>query len=403
MFKKIGYLTVLILFFTTSTLANMHHKQSIWPIMRDDFHIQYNPNREEIRKQIQYFSHNKSYFYDTLKKAGPLIFYIVREAKKNDLPTELALIPFIESEYDPTAISYAGASGLWQFMPQTAHCYGLTINSWYDDRNDIEKSTESALKYLSYLNNFFDGNWLYAIAAYDSGEGKVLKTIRKNMHQNRSTYFWNLDLPHETRAYIPKLLALVSIIDNPEYYGFKLPYVEAKKYFEDISIPAHIPMGVVAGLSSTSLTTLHEYNSGYKHDETGPRHHNHILLPENSAKEFKHNLSINKGISRDTWDTHKVKHGETLSGIAKKHHTTVAILRKVNHMKNSRIFERQKLIVPITPQMMAARMRNMKYTVQDGDSLYVLAHRFGTTVSKLKKANHLASNTIRVGHVIIIK
>lgn len=379
---------------------------NIWPMIRQEFQIQFNPKRPEIARQIHYFLNNRSYFYSTLEKAGPLIYYIYQQTQNRDLPSELALIPFIESEYDPFASSGAGAAGLWQFMPRTANGFGMEINWWYDDRLDIERSTQKALNYLSYLNKFFEGDWMLAMAAYDSGEGTVLNAVKRNLSHNQNALFWRLHLPRETKSYIPKLLAIVALIEDPKYYGIELPPVKAHPYFQDVEVPAHLPLTVIAELAETDITTLQLLNAEFKQLTTGPRKTTHILLPVDKAALFKTNLALNPKVFSHTWLYHNVQHGENLSTIAKKHFTSVKLLKAVNHLKSNRIYFKQKLIVPnihirITKYRSKPTTRE-KYVIQPGDNLTKIAHKFHTTISALKKHNGLLNDVIRPGEKLIV-
>lgn len=380
---------------------------NIWPLIRREFQIQFNPNRPEIARQIRYFLNNRNYFYSTLEKAGPLIYYIYQQTQNRDLPAELALIPFIESEYDPFANSGAGAAGLWQFMPRTANGFGMEINWWYDDRLDIETSTQKALNYLSYLNKFFEGDWLLAMAAYDSGEGTVLNAVKQNINHNQNPFFWRLHLPQETKSYIPKILAIVAIIDDPKYYGIELPPIKAHPYFQDVEVPSHLPLTVIAELAETDIATLQLLNAEFKQLTTGPRKLTHILLPVDKAAQFKTNLALNPKVFSHTWLYHKVQTGENLSTIAKKHFTSVTLLKAVNHLKSNRIYNKQKLVVPnvhirITKYRSKPTTRE-QYVILAGDNLTSIANKFHTTITALKKHNGLLNDVIRPGQKLIIR
>lgn len=375
----------------------------IWEMLRDEFRIAFNPNRKEIRKQIQWFQHNQHYLYQILERAGPLISYIHQKTQQRHLPAELVLIPFIESEYNTTANSHAGAGGLWQFMPQTATNFGLKQNWWYDDRFDVIRATHSALDYLAYLNTFFSGNWLHAIAAYDSGEGTVQHAINRNKQRHKTTQFWRLKLPHETQSYIPKLLALVSIIREPEYYGVTLPNIHMRPYFQPIQVPAHLPITAIAGLAETDMEELLALNPAFKQTTTGPRQQTTVLLPIEKAALFQSNLALNPGIFKHTWLYHSVIIGDTLTKIARQHKTTVAMLKKVNHLDSARIVCKQKLLVPNAELNIASMDVRYSYIIQHGDTLSTIAKKYQTTVAKLKQKNDLSDDIIRPGRILMIR
>lgn len=188
-----------------------YHNSDLWSVLQHQFTLNHYENNPAVKAQIEWFLKRKKYIYKLAENAQPYLYYILTQVDKRKLPAEMVLLPMIESAYDPFAFSSAGASGLWQMMPGTASGFGLKQNWWYDGRRDIVASTNAALDYLSYLQSFFNGNWLLAIAAYDSGEGTVLSATRKNIAKGEPTDFWSLNLPRETQAYIPKLLALAEI------------------------------------------------------------------------------------------------------------------------------------------------------------------------------------------------
>lgn len=403
-------LVIAVLIFTNLSFAqpdippaDFDGSPNVWQLMRDEFRIKFNANRREIRAQIRWFQNNQHYLYKTLESAGPLISYIHQQTLNRDMPAELVLIPFIESEYHTSANSRCGAAGLWQFMPKTGNAFGMRINWWYDDRLDIEKATSGALSYLDYLNQFFEGDWLLAIAAYDSGEGTVLNAVRHNEACGRNTFFWHLHLPHETKSYIPKLLALVAIIRDPDYYGMSLPDIRSRPYFQDVEVPPHLPLSAVAGLAETEIDTLLNFNPEFKQLTTGPRTNVHVLLPIDKAALFRSNLALNPTVFKHTWLYHTVLIGESLSVIAQKHHTTVAMLKKVNNLPNTRIYQKQKLLVPNQHLAVPQAGAHVTYFVKSGDSLNRIAHRYQTTAKKLRAQNGLTGDIIHPGTILIIR
>ena len=176
------------------------------------------PNIEsrDVQQYQKWSSQHPTYLKNLFERAEPFLYYILNELEKRNMPTEIALLPAIESAYKPNAVSKSKASGLWQFIPSTGKHYGLKQNWWYDGRRDVIASTDGAIKYLKYLNNMFDGDWLHALAAYNSGEGRVMRAIKKNKREGKPTDFWSLALPKETRAYVPKLLALADILRHQD-------------------------------------------------------------------------------------------------------------------------------------------------------------------------------------------
>ena len=230
--------------------------------MRAHFHINNQISRPSVPRQIAWYKKHPEYIRKLSENARPYMYYVYHEVKKRGMPAEIALVPMIESGYDPYAYSHAGAAGLWQMMPTTAAGFGLHLNWWYDGRRDIYASTTAALDYLEYLHNFFHGDWLDALAAYDSGEGHVLSRIRYNAHHHRDTHFWALKLPRETRRYIPKLLALSQIIEHPRQYHVYLPPIPNKPYFSRITTPGQIDLNVAAKHAEIDINKIYELNPG---------------------------------------------------------------------------------------------------------------------------------------------
>ena len=185
---------------------------TIWPRIRNGFQLKTQPEHKWLTAEMRWYKSHTEYLNRVMKRSEPFLHYILEEAEKRNLPTELVLLPIVESAFQPFAYSHGRAAGLWQFIPSTGKLYGLRQDWWYDGRRDVHASTQAALKYLSNLNKIFKGNWLHALAAYNSGPGTVLKAIKKNKRLNRPTDFWHLKLPLETRAYVPKLLALKELI-----------------------------------------------------------------------------------------------------------------------------------------------------------------------------------------------
>src|SRR5579872_1697739 len=200
-----------------------YNADNVWDALRLEFNLPHYENNPEVQVQIEWFLTHNHFLMESTSRAGPYIYYILQQVRKRHLPAELVLLPVIESSYNPFSNSYMGAAGIWQIMPETASGFGIKRNWWYDGRRDIIASTKAALNYLAYLQNFFEGNWLLAIAAYNTGEGSVLSAIRRNVSTGMNTDFWSLPLSQQTRDYVPRLLALAEIISHPDRYGIRFP------------------------------------------------------------------------------------------------------------------------------------------------------------------------------------
>ena len=211
------------------------------------------PDNRRVRAQKSWYVNHPSYLTRVTRRAEPYLYFIVDELEKRNLPLELALLPIVESAYDPFAYSHGRASGMWQFIPGTGKGYGLAQNWWYDGRRDVFLSTHAALDYLSYLNKRFKGDWLLALAAYNSGQGNVSKAIRKNKKKGKPTDFWSLKLPRETKAYVPKLLALAEILRTRKEANIPWSIVKNQPYFVRIPTEVQIDLSLAADLGEQSM------------------------------------------------------------------------------------------------------------------------------------------------------
>ncbi len=381
-------------------------------------------DNHQVQKEINKFLSNPAYFRRISNKAGPYFYHIVKEVEKRGLPMELALLPAIESAFEPRAISHKSAAGLWQFMPATGRYYGLAQNKWYDGRRDITASTNAALNYLKTLNKMFDGDWFLALAAYNYGEGNVGKAIRRNKKSNRPTDFWSLKLPRETREYVPKLLAFAKIVGNPRAYGIKLQKISNKPYFRKINTGRQTELSVVAQLAGISLSELKLLNPCYRRGITSPKGPHNISLPASKVYQFKQRLAqipnelklvktaafTNKLTTRSkktarkfnqkrtkNLEKYQVKKGDTLWRIAKRYNMNVAKIRNLNKLsKNTSLRIGQKLIISANTTV------KKTHKIRRGDNLSGIAKRYDTTVSLLKSLNEFKHNSLKVGKFLVI-
>ncbi len=265
------------------------------------------------------------------------------------MPAVLALLPMVESDYTPFQYSGVGATGLWQLMPSTATGFGIKINWWFDGRRDIVSSTNTALNYLQYLHDTFH-NWDLAIAAYNSGEGTVWNAIHYNQRHNLPTDFWDLPLPQQTKLYVPKLLAFAQIIKERSHYGLRLFPIANQPYFTAVRLHKQYNIGQLANMVGISEKAFRNLNPAFRRAKTAPFSAYFVLVPIKKEKTFRHNLDkYNQQLAAHEPKhlTHTVKNGDSLSVIALHNHTTVSAIKKLNHMQNSVIHVGQKLMIPV--------------------------------------------------------
>lgn len=233
--------------------------ETIWSSMSREFELDHQLHSSRVQKEIRRMLADQPHFYKILQAALPYIHYIHNQTKAKGLPAEIALIPFIESEFNPNDRSNKGALGLWQLMAGTARDLGVKIKTGYDGRRNVITSTKAALAYFNDLGKLFKGNWYLAIAAYNCGEGRVKSSIRRTGHQN----FWNLPLPQETKYYVPRLLAVAAIIKNPARYGVKLPPIQNKTYFTQVTVKKPLTLTNIGKYTGIKPEVLHSLNPDY--------------------------------------------------------------------------------------------------------------------------------------------
>ena len=234
---------------------------------------------DAVRPFIDVYKKHPHHIEQVLQRGEPYLSYILGRLEQEDMPTELALLPVIESAFDPFATSPVGAAGIWQFMPETAADAGLDQDWWYDGRRDIVASTRAALAYLDQLNKDFDGDWFLALAAYNAGSGRVRSAIRRNRNAGKPVDFWHLALPAETRSYVPRLIALRRIIENPKDYNISLPTLSNNSRFSTLEVRGQIELKVAARLAGVPLAELERLNPGYDRSITPPDKTSTLLVP----------------------------------------------------------------------------------------------------------------------------
>lgn len=264
----------------------------LWTRMRQQFKIHYIPTDFRIEKHIKHIVRSPTYLSDLKINGEPYLYHIVEALEKRGLPIEMALLPMIESKFDPHITSRSGAEGLWQIMPTTGKVLGLKQDMWFQGTRDLDASTTGALNHLYYLGELFQGDWLLALAAYNSGENRVLRAIKKNQAANKPTRFWDLELPKETKEYVPKFLALISIIKNPGKYNVALPQIPNKPYFAHIELNKAIKLSDAADLMGVNEFELKRLNAGLRKATTHPNGPFKVLVPFAQATDYKNRIEV---------------------------------------------------------------------------------------------------------------
>ena len=404
--------------FTVFLLSDGAYSQAIddsWNVVRKQFKLNHQLNHPAVQKQLQWLvSHPK--YITKLAQAEPYLYHIITEVKQRNLPGEIALIPMLESAYNPFAYSGAGAAGLWQLMPKTGQNLGVKGDWWVDGRRNINSSTQAALYYFSHLNRFFHGDWLLAIAAYDCGEGTIQRLLKTMPSTQRS--FWFLPLPQETQIYVPRLLALAEIIANPQRYHIRLPYIPHEPYFEEVNIGAQIDLNHAAKLAGISYRDLIKLNPGFNHWTTSPNIPSKLLIPKKHVLQFHQNLSRLPHSPPTRLVRHTVRRGDSLSSIAKRFNTNVLVLAKINNIHSNALNLGQDLFIPImqAPQMtnryrtlnprpkmpIAPKYYKVLHIVQNHEDLKSISKYYQITPQHLVSWNHLKTPYLRPGQHLFI-
>ena len=326
-----------------------------------------------------------------ISKSGQrYLFHTLSRAQELDLPVELALLPFVESEFDPYAKSVDGATGIWQFMPATGKEWGLKSNWWYDGKKDVLASTEAALKFLSYLHQKFDEDWLLAMAAYNTGPTRVNRAIRKNKMQDKGIRFWDLDLPKETTAYVPKLLVLCELINNPKSFEVNLPSIANRPYFQRVKIPGQLDLMQAADLAGLKPETIYELNPGFNQWATDPSGPHYLLLPIGVSDRFITQLESLDENDLVRWDRYKIRRGDSLSRIASRYKIEVAVLKEINGMDDDLIIAGKEIMVPRGSAWADKQSpREQLYVVLKGDTLWNISRKFKVSIEDLVLWNEL--------------
>lgn len=374
----------------------------IWETTRGAMALPLHLDEPRVQKQVKWLARNDQYLNRLASRAALFYHHILHQVIDRGLPAELALLPAIESAYDPKAKSSAGALGLWQFMPATATQYGLKDNWWFDGRRDVLSSTDAALTYLEYLRDYFNGDWLLAIAAYNAGEGRVQRAIEKNRAKNRPTDFWSLELPEETLAYVPKLLALSELVRRPSRYDLELAPVADTPYFEVVDTVTQIELKKAAQLSGVDIEEIYDLNPGYRRWATDPDGPYTLLLPLVGAQQYRLSLSSEQKGEQVTWRRYSVVKGDTISNLAKRFDSNIRSIQRSNNLQSVTLSVGQVLMIPteisipdklaVAPERLAEERQAdvpleqdqlKSYTLQDGETLWAVSKRFGVTTDEL--------------------
>lgn len=376
----------------------------LWQRLRLGFHFALQHDNDDVREALDWYASNPDFIQQVAEQARPYLYLVIDEIEQRELPLELALLPIVESAYNPNAVSPQSAVGLWQFMPATATGMGLKRDWWYDGRRDPLASTRAALDYLEYLYTQFDGDWLLALAAYNMGQGNLQRSIRRNESNGEATDFWSLSVPTETRRHVPRILALAHLINGLEEYGIEPPLLPNEPEVIIIEAESQVDLALVAELAGLEPEIVYRLNPGYRQWATHPDGPHTLLLPRSHADQALNGLARLGDEQRVTWDRYEVQPGDTLGAIAQRYRTRVSALQDANRLPGSRIVAGDTLLIPRAYNTGGAieapdaplysddsdsRMTAPTYQVRSGDNLWQIATRHRIDMRELARWNNL--------------
>jgi membrane-bound lytic murein transglycosylase D len=399
--------------------------EDLWARIRQGYALPDDISVAGKQKMQQFIQRYRQHPHDILQQtesSALYLYYIVDELEKQNMPTELALLPFVESRYDPFAYSAGRASGLWQFIPATGKRFNLKENWWADERRNIIDSTQSAIRYLDYLYTYFDEDWLLAIAAYNAGEGTIRKAIKKNQRLGKPTDYWSLSLPNETKAYIPKLLAWANIIADPDSYTLRLAPINNTPHFAAVNIGSQIDLANLAELGDIEIEKIYALNPEYNQWATDPEEPHWLLLPIEKVDTVEQALKQHPIEDRIQWLRYTVKPNDSLGKIAQEYNTSVANIKSVNKLKTTRIRVGSTLLIPQASKnasfyngsaeqrlqkLQASRNKNdqhrIEHTVSAGETLWSIAKHYQVNSHAIARWNNMSpKDTLSLHKKLII-
>jgi membrane-bound lytic murein transglycosylase D len=410
--------------------------RAIWDRLRGGFSLSFE-DRSSIKREIDAFSART--LERNLAQSSEYLYLVLDEVERRGMPAEIALLPLVESGYNPAAVSPGKAAGLWQFLPQTARNFGLKLTQSYDGRHDVMASTRAALDYMDHLGDMFGGDWLLALTAYNTGEGTVQRWIQQNRQEGKPTDFFALPIPLQTRRYIPRLMAMREVIDNPRRYGVELPDIPNRPVLDSVDVQGRLDLATVADAVNLSPSQVLRYNPGIQ-AKTRMALSSPLLLPAVHARRLQQYLDDpqNAQLAQNTvaapegagdvaqdlrveadrvlekparpersTRTHVVRSGDSLYSIAKLHGVDSAAVAKANKLSPKatlKVGQTLRIVAPEHDERQRPAQRHSSYAVRQGDTLGTIAGRFGISVADLAKWNGIKPNSVlRLGQLLAVR
>ena len=353
---------------------------------------------EKTLRYINAYLANPKQLDRLLEKGRYFIFFVLEELERYRLPPELALLPYIESNYDPFSISASGAMGIWQFMPATARIYDLKDTWWYEQRHDPLISTKAAVRYLAYLHNRFNKEITYTLAAYNGGPTLLEKKIKTNIKAGKPTNYENLKLPKQTQEYVPKFKAILELVLNAEKYGVNLPNFPNKQVLGSIELDGQVEILAFSEFAGLKPEFVYKLNAGYTKWASPPGSKTTFNIPIELEEML--NLKKDKFIQTNqiNWVTHRVSKGDSLWKIAKEFDTEVNLLKKVNYLASNVLSLNQELLIPLSNDQNQTFIPYQAHIISEGDTLWNLGLKYKISPAEIAKSNGLKmSSPLSIG------
>lgn len=392
-------------------IKKLDANSNIWIRINSGYKMKQKPSRR-IRNFEKWYVKRPEYIQRMFERSEKYLFYVTNEVEKRNMPMEIALLPMIESAYNPVATSRKKAAGMWQFIPATGRVYGLKQNWWVDNRRNITESTNAALNYLEKLHKEF-GTWELALAAYNAGEGRIKRAIKRNKRNKKRRDYYSLRIPRETKNYVPKLFAVKNIISNPKKYGLNLPDIKNKPYFESVTVNKNIDTQLIARLAEISVEEFQLLNPQYKRPIVKIANKpEKINLPYQNIHIFNYNFfDYKKPLSN--WETYKPKRKESVGQVAKKFGIDRKILIQVNRLERRKRFRRNSVILipnkdaittyfPTNINELYNYSSIIAHKIKAGETLSYISDRYNISVKDIKEFNELRSDRIIIGDILDI-
>jgi len=384
-------------------LSNIPDYENVWDRIKDASSIEEESLDDKTLQYVNAYLSNPVQLDKLLEKGRYFIYFVLEELERYRLPPELALLPYIESNYDPFSISASGAMGIWQFMPATARIYDLKDTWWYEQRHDPLVSSKAAVRYLAYLHNRFNKEITYTLAAYNGGPTLLEKRIKLNRKAGKPIDYKNLKLPKQTQEYVPKFKAILAIVLNAEKYGINLPDFPNKQVLGTIELDGQVEILAFSEFAGLKPEFVYKLNAGYTKWASPPGDKTTFNIP--IELEAMLNLKKNKFIQTNqiNWVTHTVSKGDSLWKIAEEFDTEVNVLKRVNYLSSNVLSLDQELLIPLSNNQNQTFIPYQAHIISEGDTLWNLGIQYNISPAEIAKTNGLRIDSpLRIGRELNI-